>query len=264
MKKILTMTFFSILCAGMLSGCGTDYDTADSTVFAFKDGSIVSTDVEKFDTGTYDKDDLEKYVNSEIDSYNKSDDGDVKLKSLDVEDGKAHLTVSYGSSKEYSAFNGTDMFCGTIAEALAAGYDFDAEFASIEDGKAKSCDKKDFIDSEGYKVVIYKGTSNIHVESDILFSSVDNVKLVDDKTVAVGSGYDIFNQSADSTENTEAAEPVSQTQSTESTESTEASGGSVSDDDILNAVIEEQEVTFDFDKDDNEEEASYITYIIFK
>lgn len=40
MKKILTMTFFSILCAGMLSGCGTDYDTADSTVFAFKDGSI--------------------------------------------------------------------------------------------------------------------------------------------------------------------------------------------------------------------------------
>lgn len=156
------------------------------------------------------------------------------------------------------------MFCGTIAEALAAGYDFDAEFASIEDGKAKSCDKKDFIDSEGYKVVIYKGTSNIHVESDILFSSVDNVKLVDDKTVAVGSGYDIFNQSADSTENTEAAEPVSQTESTESTESTEASGGSVSDDDILNAVTEEQEVTFDFDKDDNEEEASYITYIIFK
>ena len=261
MKKILTMTFFSILCAGMLSGCGTDYDTADSTVFAFKDGSIVSTDVEKFDTGTYDKDDLEKYVNSEIDTYNKSDDGDAKLKSLDVEDGKAHLTVSYASSKEYSAFNGTDMFCGTIAEALAAGYDFDAEFASIEGGKAKSCDKKDFIDSEGYKVVIYKGTSNIHVESDILFSSVDNVKLVDDKTVAVGSGYDIFNQSADSTENTEAAEPVSQT---ESTESTEASGGSVSDDDILNAVTEEQEVTFDFDKDDNEEEASYITYIIFK
>ncbi len=127
--------------------------------------------------------------------------------------------------------------------------------------KQKSCDKKDFIDSEGYKVVIYKGTSNIHVESDILFSSVDNVKLVDDKTFAVGSGYDIFNQSADSTENTEAAEPVSQT---ESTESTEASGGSVSDDDILNAVTEEQEVTFDFDKDDNEEEASYITYIIFK
>ena len=61
MKKILTMTFFSIFCAGMLSGCGPDYDTADSTVFAFKDGSIVSTDVEKFDTGTYDKDDLEKY-----------------------------------------------------------------------------------------------------------------------------------------------------------------------------------------------------------
>ena len=75
------------------------------------------------------------------------------------------------------------------------------------------------------------------------------------------SEVDIFNQSADSTENTEAAEPVSQT---ESTESTEASGGSVSDDDILNAVTEEQEVTFDFDKDDNEEEASYITYIIFK
>lgn len=66
----------------------------------------------------------------------------MKLKSLDVEDGKAHLTVSYGSSKEYSAFNGTDMFCGTIAEALAAGYDFDAEFASIEDGKAKAVTKK--------------------------------------------------------------------------------------------------------------------------
>ena len=44
----------------------------------------------------------------------------MKLKVWMLRDGKAHLTVSYGSSKEYSAFNGTDMFCGTIAEALAA------------------------------------------------------------------------------------------------------------------------------------------------
>ncbi len=61
------------------------YYTKDSTVFVAKNGSVVSTDVEDFDTATYKQDDLQSYVDKSIDDYNKKNDGSVKLKKLTVE-----------------------------------------------------------------------------------------------------------------------------------------------------------------------------------
>lgn len=129
-----------------------------------KNGSVVSTDVEDFDTAAYKQDDLQSYVDKSIDDYNKKNDGSVKLKKLIVEKKKASLTMSYASTDEYSDFNGTKLFSGTIAEALAAGYDFKTDFAAIDDGKAKKCESSEFLDENGYKVVVYEGSSNLHVK----------------------------------------------------------------------------------------------------
>ena len=127
-----------IATCGLLAGCGTDYYTKDSTVFVAKNGSVVSTDVEDFDTAAYKQDDLQSYVDKSIDDYNKKNDGSIKLKKLTVEKKKASLTMSYASTDEYTVFQmGQSFFSGTIAEALAAGYDFKTDFAAIDDGKAK-------------------------------------------------------------------------------------------------------------------------------
>ena len=228
-----------------------------------KNGSVVSTDVEDFDTAAYKQDDLQSYVDKSIDDYNKKNDGSIKLKKLTVEKKKASLTMSYASTDEYTDFNGTKLFSGTIAEALAAGYDFKTDFAAIDDGKAKKCESSEFLDENGYKVVIYEGRSNLHVKGKILYASVDNVKLVDDNTVAIGDKYSLLASQPTGTESvTEGTEAV-KSDATEGTEN--GADDSVSDDDILNSVKEDNEVTFDFDSDeDNSVPVSYVTYVIYK
>lgn len=265
MKKIIAVLLSAIMFTGILTGCGTDYYTSDSTIFVSKHGGVVSTDVEAFDTGTYDTDDLQKYIDKTIDDYNDKNDGSVKLKKLTVEDKKASLTIGYDSTEEYTKFNNIELFYGTIAEALAAGYDFDVDFASIDGGKAKKCDKSEFMDNDGYKVVVYRGQANVHVHSDILYASSQNVSLVDSKTVKIGNDYSIFADGKSSTESVTEQTDATEENSTEEAADTEISDGSVSDDDILNSVHEDSEVTFDFDSEDDESEpVSYITYLIYK
>lgn len=114
MNKKLSMLLPVIATCGLLAGCGTDYYTKDSTVFVAKNGSVVSTDVEDFDTAAYKQDDLQSYVDKSIDDYNKKNDGSIKLKKLTVEKKKASLTMSYASTDEYTDFNGTKLFQGRL------------------------------------------------------------------------------------------------------------------------------------------------------
>lgn len=265
MKKIISLLISAVAAVGLLTGCGTDYYTSDSTVFVSKHGGVVSTDVEEFDTSAYKEDELQKYVDETIKNYNDKNDGSVKFKKLTVENKKASLTIKYDSADEYTKFNGIELFTGTVAEALAAGYDFKVDFASIDDGKAKACDTSEFLDNDGYKVVVFKGKSNIHVDGKILFASVKDVKLVDDKTVSVGTGYNLLASGQSGTESVTEAANGTEVTGTESADVTESSDGSVSDDDILSSVQEDSEVTFDFDSEEDDSEAvSYITYIIYK
>lgn len=264
MKKKVLLLIASITCAALFSGCGKDYDAKKSTVFVSKNGSVVSTDIESFDTDTFDTDDLQKYVDESIKSYNEANDGSVKLKSLSVEKKKAVLKIKYDSADEYTDFNGTELFSGTIAEALAAGYEFDVEFASIDDKSIKSCEKSEFMDNDGYKVVIYKGKSNISVDADILFTSTENIKLIDSKTVEVKKGSSIFDSKNEKTENVTEEDNKVEAQTTEADEMPEEDG-SVSEDELLNSVQQEAEVTFDFSNEVDETEViNYITYVIYK
>ena len=103
----------------------------------------------------------------------------------------------------------------------------------------------------------------MHVEGKILYASVDKVKLVDDKTVAIGDKYSLLASQNTGTESaTESTEAVKD-DATEATEN--GADDSVSDDDILNSVKQDNKVTFDFDsEEDNSAPVSYITYVIYK
>lgn len=264
MRRHVLLAATCVLSTVLLAGCGTDYYTKESTVFVEKNKSIVATDVEEFDTDSYDEDELKKYVEETIDSFNDSNDGSLKLKKLTVEDGSASLTIKYKNADEYTSFSGTEIFVGTIAEALAAGYDFDADFAKVDDGTVTSSDKSAFMDEEGYKVVIYMGTGNVCVPSNIKYASINNTKLTDSKTISVEYGSSLLagNDSTESVTEENSTEAVEN--STETTEAADVDG-SVSEDDLLSSVEDDAQVTFDFE-DDSEDEApiTYITYIIYK
>ena len=161
MKKFGQIVLVLLLSVGMFTGCGTSYKADESTVFVLKDGKIVSTDVENFDEKTYDKDGLKEYVKNEIDTYNeKNGKGSVSLKKLDTGEKKATLTIAYRTAEDYQKFNDMELYTGSVAEALAAGYSFDGSFASVKNGKIKACESSAFLYDSSYKVVVIRGNTN--------------------------------------------------------------------------------------------------------
>ena len=269
MKKFVSLALVFVLCTSLFTGCGASYAADESTVFVPKDGGIVSTDVEDFDEGTYDEKGLESYAKETIAAYNDTYGSDlVKLKDLSVKDKKATIILSYATAQEYQRFNGIELFAGSVAEALAAGYTFEGEFAAVKDGMATLCDADAYLDDAEYKVVVIRGNLNVHVPGDVVCVSVENTKYVDAKTISIREGISILTGE----ETTESTEAVQETAGTESvTETGTEIPESVSDDDLLNMSTETSaDVSFKFDDEDGKntdsagETSQVYTYIIYK
>ena len=132
MRKLMVAGLFIILCTGLLSGCSQQTDVETSTVFIEKKGSVVSVDVEKFDKEYYEAEELENYIEKQVEEYGGKDGG-VEKSSFDVKDGKAKLKMRYDSYEDYANFNGIEFYSGSVVTAQAEGYDFDTEFYSVSE-----------------------------------------------------------------------------------------------------------------------------------
>ncbi|MCR4841974.1 MAG: hypothetical protein K5840_01795 [Eubacterium sp.] len=137
MKKITSLVLCVALSVGMLAGCGcgSSYQSDVSAISVRDDGSILAVSVEELDQSYYDEEELKTYIDDAVSEYTSAnEDVTVKVQSLKVSDSVATLNMKYDSAQTYSDFNGVTLFTGTVAEALAAGYEFDCSFASISDG----------------------------------------------------------------------------------------------------------------------------------
>ncbi len=266
-RKFIKLALVLVLCTAVAGGCGASYAADESTVFVLKDGGIVSTDVEEFDESTYDESGLKSYAEETIEEYNKSNgEGLVKLKDLSVRDKKATVILSYASALDYQQFNGIELFAGSVAEALAAGYTFDGDFVAIDKGAISLCDVNEYLDDAEYKVVVIRGNLNVRVPGNVACVSAKNTGYVDEKTIAIREDTSILGKESE-TESTEAA---SETVGTEASTEMQPAEDSVSDDDLLNMSTESAEVSFQFNEADEKESASaaelsqVYTYIIYK
>jgi hypothetical protein len=263
MKRVITTILALMLCLGLMTGCGTSYLTEESTVFVQKNGKVVSTDVESF-SSPYDEAGLKTYVETMISEYTAQYGEDtVKLKDVGVVDGQATLILEYASPEDYSRFNGIELFVGSVAEALAAGYDFDVDFADVSGETPVESSSSAFINQDGYKVVIIKTNADVNVSGSICYVSQENVSLVDKKTISIGVGNHLFEGEVEP-EETEAVEETTQSEMAEP-----ADEGSVSEDEILTGEDEDTEIVFDFGEEETfvASESSYsgiYTYIIYK
>lgn len=186
MKKTV-FALIMILCTGLLSACSQKTDADVSTVFVGKKGSIISVDVETLDRDYYSTEELETYIAGHLEEYTQENGDTVEEVSFDVEEGTAKLKMKYDSYEDYAAFNGIELFTGTVVAAQAAGYDFDTEFysASEEEGKAKSPAKDEILSDDDSKVVVIRANVNVCVPGDILYVSAQDTELVDKDTVSV-------------------------------------------------------------------------------
>lgn len=270
MKKNLCLALCVILCLGLLTGCGKKYDAEESTIYVEKKGVVVATDVQEFDESVYSLDDLKDYIKETIDAYNDENGSkSVTLKKVTVKDNVCSMTIKYASYEDYAKFNGCEIFVGSVAEALAAGYSFDdIEFASVDGESATVCEASEFLDSsENYKVAILKDDAyRIHTYGKVNYVSTSNTSIVDQKTISFALGNLLEGVSTPSTE--EGTETCATEVYGEDTQES-ASDGSVSDEELAEEGEEDtEEVVFDFSDADNSSETvteslGYV-YIIFK
>lgn len=264
MKRFAAIALVFIMCVGMLTGCGS-YKADENTVFVLKHGKIVTTDVEEFDEDTYAKSDLEDYVNETIDNYTaENGKNTVKLKDLTVKDGKATLTLEYKTVDDFSSFNGIELFSGSMAEALVAGYKFDAQFVSVKKGSVENkIDASEFMDDDKLKVAIVKENTCVNVPGTILYVSTENVVLKDKNTVSIQNGQNLLTE-LESTESKGVTETIDGTEAKSTQDES-----SVDEDEMLTGTEESTEKKFDFGKEtvknpSASEFSNIYTYIIYK
>ena len=185
MKKIICVGFTMILCMGLLSGCSKKTDVDTSTVFIEKKGKITSVDVEALDKEYYYEAELESYITDHVNDYTSENGNTVEMASFTVTDQVAKLQMQYDSYEDYTAFNGIELYDGTVVEAEAAGYDFDTDFISASDEDTKKVSKDDVLADDNNKVVIIKANVDVKVDGTILYVSKENTKVTEKNKVSI-------------------------------------------------------------------------------
>lgn len=237
-----------VIAVFLLGGCSA-YETDANTIYILKDGKVVSNNVESFDEEVYGKDELKSYIKDVINTYNSENGKLVKQKTLKVKDGVATLVMEYASPEVFEDFEGTEIFVGSLADAVAAGYTFEGDFANVADGSVKPCTAEDFLNGD-YKVIIVKANVNVSLEEgEICIVSATNTESVKDGVVVIREGANIL-----------ATGEIEATETTEGTEVDET----ISGDEVFEE--EEEEIIFDFGDEEAAENkySSVYTYIIYK
>lgn len=190
MKRWICVSLCTLLAAGMSAGCGTKVTSDTSLVYVDKKGGVTSIDVETLNKGYYNEEELKDDIEEVISDYTKEHGkGTVSLKDLTVEGQQAKLTMKYKTASDYAALNGIEFYQGKIVKALAAGYDFKTDFASVEDGKITgSASVKDIYESGDLKAVVIKASTDVQVEGEIRYVSAPNVEVTGNNSVSIRAG----------------------------------------------------------------------------
>lgn len=164
-----------ILGAMLLSGCTNDKKAETNTLYLKNNGNIIGAVVEKLDQEYYDPQELEEWIQDEVDAYNHEDGKDkIKIRKNEVEDDQAKVNIIYASVKDYADFNQVTAFQGTVAEAEEAGYEFNGKFKSTAD--KPSITEMEIKGSKEYKVLILEECQKLQMNKKILYAS-DNVEV---------------------------------------------------------------------------------------
>ncbi len=148
------------VCAMTLTGCGGDSNN-DTSLSISKDGKVTNTIFEAFDQEYYDIAELSDMAAEEISYYNyEYDTPRIVISDAEViENGAvAKLVMTFENSSDFSHYNQTRLFYGTVQEAMDNGYELSSSLVDkngnmIDLGSDDFLNKHIVITSE--KTVIY-------------------------------------------------------------------------------------------------------------
>lgn len=255
MKRLGCVGLAAVMSILTLAGCGQSDLKADTdTVYVEKNGTVLSMDVEAFDQEYYDEAELKEFVDLEVADYNgQHGEKSVEVKDLSVEDKTAKLKMAYRTVDDYTAFTGVELYQGKVVQAMAAGYDFDVDFAAVDEDGVHGVLGSEITDQGDLKVVIIKANTNVQVDGKILYVSCDNVTLTGKNSVSIQTGTGI-----EKTWKTEAE----QVPATEAMEGTESEDDFVIEGEVVVSTEEPENVVTDIKGDPSETDV--YTYILYK
>ncbi len=188
MKKFISIGLMCLLMAGLLVGCGKPFEADRDTIYIQKKGTVIGASISEFDKDYYDAAELQEYVEGRVQSYQAEHGEDsVQVDRFSVEEGIAKLYMKYESGGDYQELNEETLFAGTIPQALAEGFDFNAEFLGVEDGKLEGkTDNKTIVDLNA-KVVVLSEKIDVKVDGTIQYVSWEGASIVAKDTVSLAS-----------------------------------------------------------------------------
>ena len=123
--KVGIMIMIMMMPVFCISGCGSKAPKV-TTLTVDKDGQVFGTIIEDFDEPYYDLNELTDMAAKEISAYNSdflSEKVFLDSATEDQENKKVTITMHYNGTSDYSHFNQSFLFYGTVQEALDKGYD---------------------------------------------------------------------------------------------------------------------------------------------
>jgi hypothetical protein len=188
MKRLKICTVL-ILLVCLLVGCAgrevflTAKNVKVNTIVIKKDGRVQSSVVEDFDKDYYSKEELDEFINVEIEKYNEGLDAEaVVLASLDYREDKVLVVFTYASFEDYCAFNDVKSQKLTVAKAEERGLLPDT-FSSVKD--SETVEKDIVLENEKYNVLTLNEEYDVIVEGAIKYYS--NAQLLNSTTVQTKS-----------------------------------------------------------------------------
>lgn len=187
MKKFGCMMLMLCIFAGMFAGCA-EKDGEESLISVEKNGKVQTLDVEEFDSSSYSEEDFRAFAENTVNAYNKTYEEDaVTFASFAAEEGVAKLKLEFKSVEDYSRFMDILLYQGTVAEALAEGFEFDTSFSAVEKGELKErAEKSEILEAaEKLHVVIIGANANVKVPGKIRYVSNEHVTVTAKDTISV-------------------------------------------------------------------------------
>lgn len=183
MKRIRLMALL-VTSVCLLTGCSTDAKKYDKNTLVINgNGSLIEIAVEDFKDSSVKAEDLENYIDEQIDEYNGDSGKLVKKSYMDTDDmSKVKLALSY---KDIESFNGFNLLECTLDDYVNVKEDvLKGNFTSAD---GKSVKVADFTDTENAEVLILSEATDVVVKGDILYYN-EEVQVKDG--VAATSGED--------------------------------------------------------------------------
>ena len=186
MRKLKTILAI-IFVTGLFIGCGEPEVIDSNTIQVQKDGSITDVIVDDFDQNLYSIDELQSMTEDEIAQYETTDGaGKITLDSIEMVEDKLHVTMTFAGYADYAAYNDTDIFVGTLADAYNAGYSLDISMISAKDTNTVLV-KDDLMQMGLSKVIITDYDGIIRCPNKILYYN-QGTSQIDKKHVSGTAG----------------------------------------------------------------------------